>query len=44
MASPLDELCQALNATHPGSILTLRYSTDPTGDRVTRGVLGGFPA
>jgi hypothetical protein len=22
-------ICQALNATHPGSTLTLRYSTKP---------------
>jgi hypothetical protein len=29
MACPLDELCQALNATHPGTTLTLRYSTKP---------------
>jgi hypothetical protein len=29
MACPLDELCQALNATQPGSTLTLRDSTKP---------------
>jgi hypothetical protein len=29
MASPLDELCQALIATHPGITVTLRYSTKP---------------
>ena len=29
MACPLDELCQALSATHPGTTLTLRYSTKP---------------
>jgi hypothetical protein len=29
MACLLDELCQALSATHPGSTLTLRYSTKP---------------
>ena len=29
MACPLDELCPALIATHPGTTLTLRYSTKP---------------